>query len=163
VAVAGSTTTVSVGAGVVVVVVVVRSMVESTEPSGTVVVSPWAGSSSGDCGSSSLGAAVSGPITGTSAMKPAAAATVTPIRARPAGYVRRRPKRCVPARTTGSTRRSGSDASIGAGSSTAEPVGGSRIAVGWATADSGRRARSAASRVSRLWSFTTTPFHARVH
>ncbi len=44
------------------------------------------GSSSGGGGSSSLGAAVSGPMTGTSARNPAAAATVTPTRARPAGY-----------------------------------------------------------------------------
>jgi hypothetical protein len=102
VAVAGSTT-VSVGVGVV-VVVVVRSIVESTAPSGTFVAAPRAGSSSGGWGSSSLGAAVSGPMTGTNAMNPAAAATVTPIRARPAGYVRRRPKRWVPAMAIGSTR-----------------------------------------------------------
>ena len=94
VVVAAGSTTVSGDVGVVVVVVlVVRSIVESTVPSGIVAVLPVAGSSSGGWGASSLGAAVSGPMTGTSARNPAAAATVTPIRARPAGYDRRRPER----------------------------------------------------------------------
>ena len=161
--VAAGSTTVSGDVGVVVVVVVLRSIVDSTVPSGIVAILPVAGSSSGGGESSSAGAAVSGPMTGTSARNPAAAATVTPIRARPAGYDRRRPARWLLARCTGSTATSVGDAISGAGSSTAAPVGGSRPAVGAAIADSGRRACSAASRSSMIGSFTTPPIHSRTH
>jgi hypothetical protein len=163
VVVAAGSTTVSGEAGVVVVVVVVRSIVDSTVPSGTVAILPVAGSSSGGVGSSSLGAAVSGPMTGTSARNPAAAATVTPIRARPAGYDRRRPARWLLARCTGSTAMSVCAAISGAGSSTGAPVGGSRSAMGSAIADSGRRACSAASRSSMIGSFTNAPLRSRAH
>jgi hypothetical protein len=85
---AGSTTVESSGAidtaGSGTVVVSNSSIVASTRASGIDVVGAGSGSS-GDCGTSVSGAADSDPIAGTRPAKPAAAAIVTPHRARRAG------------------------------------------------------------------------------
>jgi hypothetical protein len=126
---------------------VVSSIVDSTDVSGaTVVRSTSDVVSTGSL--SSPDAAVSGPMTGIRTVKPAAAATLTPIRLRCAGRERR----------TGSAPATLA-ARIGGSIVTATVVGGAKTSAGTdrALGFAARRAASAATRSSNCRPFGGPP------